>query len=667
LVLAQGANEQKAPTPAELKEAVTQAQKAIGDLNTYKTDSKVAADTLWVMITAMLVFFMNLGFACVESGFCRAKNCVNILSKNFVVFAVTSIGFWLVGWGLMFGNGNAWVGTEGLWSVGGPDNSPTLASPTFEDKLKADIKEKLGIDLKDEAAAKEHPKVLSAVEEAVKKFNNTTTNKIDKKDNKGVVITDKDGKPEKEDNTVQVTIEVAGKAKFEESYKTADFYWGAYSALAWAGVPLWAKFFFQLVFAGTAATIVSGAVAERIKYHSFIVFSFVMAIGIYPVVGHWVWGAGKLQSAGFVDFAGSTQVHSIGGWAALIGIIILGPRIGRYGPNGKVNAIPGHNLTAATIGCFILWFGWFGFNPGSTMAADPAVIAEVAITTNLAAAAATLSATVVAWLLLGKPDLGMTLNGCLAGLVAITAPCAFVSAGAALLIGLIAGVLVVLAVLMFDRLRLDDPVGATSVHLVNGVFGTLCVGLFATPDRIGRAANPEAVAGLFYGGGTKQLLMQLTGVGYTAVYVCLAAAVTWLVLKYTIGIRVSREEEIEGLDIGEHGNEAYHGFVLEKAGEVASAPASIDLRPAMVPPGGSRFTVLVEGASNGELMHVWNDMCLPGKAPDANAFQAVYPYMTTVSGNRFHFRGGDATVIKEALAKLFAGKLSGKVAVTVEK
>jgi Amt family ammonium transporter len=426
-----------------------------------------------VMITGMLVFFMNLGFACVESGFCRAKNCVNILSKNFIVFAVTSIGFWLLGWGLMFGNGGegvlaSYVGAEGLLMLHGADNSPsTLAD-----------------------------------------------------------------------------------------------YSGAYSALSWTGVPLLAKFFFQLVFAGTAATIVSGAVAERIKYHSFILFSAIMAIAIYPVVGHWIWGGGWLAARGFVDFAGSTQVHSVGGWAALAGIIMLGPRLGRYGPGGKVNAIPGHNLTAATIGCFVLWFGWFGFNPGSTMAADPGAIAEIAVTTNAAAAAATLSATVLAWLLLGKPDLGMTLNGCLAGLVAITAPCAFVTVGMAVVIGLIAGVLVVLSVLGFDRLRIDDPVGATSVHLVNGVFGTLCVGLFSTPERLVRSGNTEQKAGLFYGGGWEQLIDQLIGVGATAAYVLVMALVAWTVLKVVVGIRVSKEEELEGLDFGEHGNEAYHGFAM---------------------------------------------------------------------------------------------------------
>jgi Amt family ammonium transporter len=436
-------------------------------------DVKIMADTLWVMVTGMLVFFMNLGFACVESGMCRAKNCVNILSKNFIVFAVTSIFFWLLGWGIMFGNGTDYYGTDGLWMVNGADNSPAIG----------------------------------------------------------------------------------------------DAYAGDYKGISWTSVPLWAKFFFQLVFAGTAATIVSGAVAERIKYHSFILFSAIMAIAIYPVVGHWIWGGGWLQTKGFIDFAGSTQVHSIGGWAALIGVIILGPRIGKYGADGKVRAIPAHNFTAATIGCFVLWFGWFGFNPGSTMAADPGAIAEIAVTTNAAAAAATLSATLTAWLLLGKPDLGMTLNGSLAGLVAITAPCAFVTVEMSVVIGLIAGVLVVLAVLGFDRVKVDDPVGATSVHLVNGVFGTLCVGIFSHPDRIARSANPAHKVGLIYGGGTEQLMNQLIGVAATAAYVIVAAAIAWIVLKATVGIRVSAEEEREGLDFGEHGNEAYHGFTMATLSE----------------------------------------------------------------------------------------------------
>ncbi len=427
---------------------------------------KVMMDTVWVMVTGFLVFFMNLGFACVETGMCRHKNAVNILSKNFIVFSVTTIGFWVLGWGLMFGDGTPYYGTEGLMLLRGADNSPATASE----------------------------------------------------------------------------------------------YSGVYSAISWTGVPLGAKFFFQLVFAGTAATIVSGAVAERIKYLSFIAFSAVMAIAIYPICGHWIWGAGWLSQRGFVDFAGSTVVHSVGGWAALTGVYILGPRLGKYSANGKVNAIPGHNLTAATIGCLILWFGWFGFNPGSTMGVDAVAISEIALTTNTAAAAGALVATAIAWLMLGKPDLGMTLNGCLAGLVAITAPCAFVTVEASALIGAIAGALVVFGVLFFDRIRADDPVGATSVHLLNGVFGTLCVGLFATPERIIRSGNAEQKAGLFYGGGSEQFIDQLIGVLACGAYVVIVSAIAWTVIKVVMGLRVSEEEERNGLDIGEHGHQAYAGF-----------------------------------------------------------------------------------------------------------
>lgn len=429
-------------------------------------ETKIVLDTLWVLLAAMLVFFMNLGFAMVESGFARAKNCVNILSKNFIVFAVSSLGFLLIGWGFMFGDGNPLIGLKGLFFITGADNSPA----------------------------------------------------------------------------------------------TGEAYRGVYSAISWAGVPLMAKFFFQLAFCGTAATIVSGAVAERIKYISFIIFSFFMATIIYPIVGHWIWGGGWLAQLGMFDFAGSTVVHSVGGWAALAGALILGPRFGKYAADGKIHPIPGHNLSIATIGAFVLWLGWFGFNPGSTMAADPGAIAHILMTTNTAAIAATLSSTAISWLLLGKPDLGMTINGCLAGLVAITAPCAFVSLPSALIIGIIAGVIVVLSVIGFDRLKVDDPVGAISVHLVNGIFGTLAVGLFAEDGITGVATGN----GLFFGGGLKLLGVQFVGILATAVFVFLGALLVWVVLKATMGIRVSLQEEIEGLDIGEHGNSAYPEFLVRK-------------------------------------------------------------------------------------------------------
>jgi len=260
--------------------------------------AKVAMDTMWTLIAGMLVFFMNLGFATVESGLCRAKNAVTILAKNFIVFAAASLAFLALGWGLMFGDGNPFFGTQGLWFVGGADNSPA----------------------------------------------------------------------------------------------TGDAYKGVYSSINWTGVPLWTKFFFQLVFAGTAATIVSGAVAERIKFGSFYIFTFVMVALIYPITGHWIWGGGWAAKLGMFDFAGSTVVHSVGGWAALAGIIVLGPRLGKYSKEGKVMPIPGHSMALATLGVFVLWFGWFGFNPGSTMAADAGAIGRIAVATNTAGAAAAISA-----------------------------------------------------------------------------------------------------------------------------------------------------------------------------------------------------------------------------------------------------------------------------------
>jgi Amt family ammonium transporter len=316
-------------------------------------------------------------------------------------------------------------------------------------------------------------------------------------------------------------------------------------------------------------------VAERIKYFSFIVFSFIIVGIIYPIIGHWIWGGGWLAQKGFLDFAGSTQVHSIGGWAALAGVLVLGPRIGKYNKDGSANAIPGHNLSLGLIGCFVLWLGWFGFNPGSTMAADVDAISRICVTTNTAAAAAMLSATIVSTLLLGKPDLGMTINGCLAGLVAITAPCAFVSVGSSAIIGLIAGALVVLAVIAWDKVHVDDPVGALAVHLVNGVFGTLCVGLFAESQWM-----PNKASGLFFGGGTQQLLTQLLGVVSVGAAVFLMSLVAWTIIKATIGLRVSLQEEIGGLDIGEHGNTCYPDFVVRKTFPVSTGSTVGTMEPA---------------------------------------------------------------------------------------
>lgn len=429
-------------------------------LTSYADDGtlKIAIDTLWVMLAGFLVFFMNTGFGLLESGLARSKNAVNIISKNFVVFAIATLAYYAMGWGLMFGNGNGFAGSEGLFFLSGADNSPA----------------------------------------------------------------------------------------------TGEAYKGAYSAIAWTGVPLTAKFFFQLVFAATAATIVSGAVAERIKYVSFLVFSVVLCMFIYPLVGHWIWGGGWLASKGFFDFAGSTVVHSTGGWAALAAVLVLGPRLGKYRKDGKIMPIPGHNMTSAFIGCFILWLGWFGFNPGSTMSVgDGSSIAHIALTTNFAAAAGTISATIVAWLWLKKPDISMTLNGCLAGLVGVTASCAVVSIPSSIIIGAVAGVLVVGAVIFFDKAKIDDPVGATSVHLVNGIWGTLCVALF------GNADVAKAVAGI---SALPSLGTQVVGIFAVGAFVFTVSLIIWFIIKFTLGIRVTAEEEMMGLDTSEHGNEAYPDF-----------------------------------------------------------------------------------------------------------
>ncbi len=420
----------------------------------------VAVDTLWTLIAGILVFFMNAGFGFVEAGFCRAKNAVNILAKNFVVFGISSIAFWLIGWTLMFGDGNSILGLSGPL-LSGADNSPAVG----------------------------------------------------------------------------------------------DAYQGVYSSINWSGVPLFAKFFFQLVFAGTAATIVSGCVAERVHYRSFMIFTFVLVALSYPITGHWIWGGGWLAELGMWDFAGSTVVHSVGGWAGLAGIVLLGPRIGKY-RKGRVHPIPGHSMALAFLGGMILWLGWFGFNPGSTMGISgegALAVSHIVVTTNLSCAMGLLTATITSWLVLGKPDFSMTVNGALAGLVAITAPCAFVTVPVSALIGLVAGVLVVFSVIGFDKLKIDDPVGALSVHLTNGIWGTLAIGLFAT------VAAPGGIDrdGLFMGGGFGLLGSQLIGVLAVGAFTFLLALIVWGILKGVGGIRVDAEVEAAGLDVSEMGMEAY--------------------------------------------------------------------------------------------------------------
>ena len=399
-------------------------------------------DTVWVLIAAFLVFFMQAGFAMVEAGFTRAKNASNIIMKNLMDFSIGSIIFFVIGFGIMFGD-----------SIGGLIGSTGFFNP----------------------------------------------------------------------NTLDLGL----------------------------NIPMEVFIIFQTVFAATTATIVSGAMAERTKFAAYVVYSAVLTLIIYPIVGHWVWGGGWLSELGFVDFAGSTVVHSVGGWAALVGAAVIGPRIGKYGKDGKVHAIPGHNITLGALGVFILWFGWFGFNPGSQLAADSA-LGGIAMTTNLSAAAGALAVMIITWIKYGRPDVSMTLNGALGGLVAITAGCASVSMWGAVAIGGVAGFVIVFGIEFIDRvLKVDDPVGAAGVHGLCGAVGTILVGLFATDG------------GLFYGGGLSLLGVQATGVLAVAAWTLATTFILFKAIKSTIGLRVDKRDEELGLDHGEHATEAYADFVLK--------------------------------------------------------------------------------------------------------
>jgi len=412
------------------------------DLTTVLSDYTVSIDNIWILVAAVLVMFMQPGFALVEAGFTRGKNTANILMKNLMDFSIGSLIFWLLGYTLMYGE-----------DVGG-----------FLGKISLFYK----------------------------------SNEIN-------------------------------------------------------GVPDMSSLMFQTVFAATAATIVSGAVAERTKFSAYLVFSIAITAVIYPISGHWVWGGGWLSTMAtpFHDFAGSTAVHSVGAWVGLMGAIVIGPRIGKYSKEGKPRAIPGQNLALGALGVFILWFGWFGFNPGSQLAAaggeNAKAIAHIFITTNLAAAAGAVTAMIVTWTKYKRPGLSLTLNGALAGLVAITAGCDVVSPGGAVIIGILAGILLVFGVEFIDKvLKIDDPVGAVSVHGLNGALGTIMVGFFSTDN------------GLFYGGGAAQLGSQLIGVLAVAAWAMGLGFLVFFTLKKTVGLRVSKRIEEEGLDIYEHGESAYN-------------------------------------------------------------------------------------------------------------
>jgi Amt family ammonium transporter len=406
-----------------------------------------AINTMWVLLAAFLVFFMQAGFGMVEAGLVRTKNAANIIMKNLLDFCFAALGYFIFGYAIMYGGTGPFIGTQGWFLVGAE----------------------------------------SAVD----------------------------------------------------------------------GVPLEAVWLFQAVFAGTAATIVAGAVAERMKFVAYLGYAFLLSAFIYPVVGHWVWGGGWLADFGFYDFAGSTVVHGVGGVSALVGAWLLGPRFGRFGPDGSPHVIAGHNMPLVGMGVFILWFGWFGFNAGSTLGFDePEVVARVAINTTLAPSAGAIAAMFTAWAWWGKPDLTISLNGALAGLVGITAPCAVVSPSAALFIGLLAGILVVFGIDWMNRIGVDDPVGAAPVHGLCGIWGTLAVGLF------GQAALGAPKDGLLYGGDFGQLGIQCLGVIACYAFAGLAMYIVFKFIDVTVGLRVSHETELRGLDLDEHGMESYSGFQI---------------------------------------------------------------------------------------------------------
>ncbi len=434
------------------------------DINTLAA----SLDVGWTLIAAALVFFMQAGFAMVETGFTRAKNAGNIIMKNLMDFSLGTPIFWLVGFGIMFGGLNPFFGGFEFFADG-------VAGPGYD----------------------------------------------------------------------------------------------------------WTTLIFQTVFCATAATIVSGAMAERTKFSAYCIYSMVISAVIYPISGHWIWGGGWLSELGFHDFAGSTAVHMVGGVAALVGAAILGPRIGKYTGDGKARAIPGHSLTLGALGCFILWFCWFGFNGGSTVAlsgSNAEVAARVFVTTNMAAAIATVTVMCITWLRYKKPDVSMTLNGSLAGLVAITAGCDMVTPAGAVAIGVISGFAVVFGIEFVDqKLKVDDPVGAVGVHCINGALGTILTGLFA---YYAPASVEVERAGLLYGGGARFLGIQTLGVAAVIVWVAVAMTAVFRIINATIGLRVSPEEELMGLDKPEHGlSSAYADFMPipsvlgTRAGEEAAKEA----------------------------------------------------------------------------------------------
>ena len=534
-----------------------------------------SVNTIWVLLGAALVFFMQAGFAMVETGFTRAKNAGNIIMKNLMDFCLGTPIFWILGFGLMFGAGSFIGGYHGIASEANYGNG---------------------------------------------------------------MLPD--------------------------------------------GVPFFAFFIFQTVFCATAATIVSGAMAERTKFAAYLVYSAVISAIVYPIEAHWIWGGGWLSEMGFHDFAGSTAVHMTGGVAALVGAAILGPRIGKYGKDGKPKAIPGHSLTLGALGCFILWFCWFGFNGASTVSMEGDSIAlagKVFVNTNLAAAIATCVTMAFTWIKYGKPDVSMSLNGSLAGLVAITAGCDAVSPIGAAIIGAVAGILIVLGVEFIDKvLKIDDPVGAVGVHCVNGAFGTLAVGLLADGSTTDK--------GLFYGGGLKLLGTQALGVVCVAAWVAVTMIVTFTVIKKTMGLRASAEEEILGMDATEHNLPSSYADFMPSAASIKEiqkqgAKAGVDVTGS-VPMSKAVPVSIKSGSSAGENSKLTklSIICKPEKLESLkNALNAIDVRGITITnvmgygtqkGQKSYYRGverDDVQLLPKVKAEVVVSKVPVETVVNAAK
>ncbi len=534
-----------------------------------------SVNTIWVLLGAALVFFMQAGFAMVETGFTRAKNAGNIIMKNLMDFCLGTPIFWILGFGLMFGAGSFIGGYHGIASEANYGNG---------------------------------------------------------------MLPD--------------------------------------------GVPFFAFFIFQTVFCATAATIVSGAMAERTKFAAYLVYSAVISAIVYPIEAHWIWGGGWLSEMGFHDFAGSTAVHMTGGVAALVGAAILGPRIGKYGKDGKPKAIPGHSLTLGALGCFILWFCWFGFNGASTVSMEGDSIAlagKVFVNTNLAAAIATCVTMAFTWIKYGKPDVSMSLNGSLSGLVAITAGCDAVSPIGAAIIGAVAGILIVLGVEFIDKvLKIDDPVGAVGVHCVNGAFGTLAVGLLADGSTTDK--------GLFYGGGLKLLGTQALGVVCVAAWVAVTMIVTFTVIKKTMGLRASAEEEILGMDATEHNLPSSYADFMPSAASIKEiqkqgAKAGVDVTGS-VPMSKAVPVSIKSGSSAGENSKLTklSIICKPEKLESLkNALNAIDVRGITITnvmgygtqkGQKSYYRGverDDVQLLPKVKAEVVVSKVPVETVVNAAK